>query len=68
MTEEDQVKYQARSHEDHVGPSKIPRKTQRGPSSSSSSSSSNSSKEVASYQEMRRLQKQKFDAIKDKHA
>lgn len=59
MTEEDQAKYQAHSHEEHLVPSKIPRKETSG--------GSGSSKEVSSYQEMRRLQKQKFDAVKDKH-
>jgi hypothetical protein len=54
MTDEDQAKYQARSHEEQVKPTKIPHKT------------GTSGKEVTSYQELRRLQKEKFDAAKNK--
>jgi hypothetical protein len=57
MTEEDQAMYQARSHEDHLVPSRVPLRRE----------ASSNGKQVESYQEMRRIQKQKFDAAKNKH-
>lgn len=64
--------YQARSHEEHLTPSKIPCKSSVSSSSSTAvdcsslGSSVSSAGAVISYQELRRIQKQKFDAAKNK--
>jgi hypothetical protein len=58
MTEEDQVMYNARSKEERIEPSAVPRKTQDKSTTS----------EVAAYQDLRRIQKQNFDLVKEKQA
>lgn len=55
MTDEDQARYQARHKDDHLVPSSIPRKANHSEDSS-----------LAKYQELRRIQKEKFEAVKAK--